>query len=123
MNDPYSASPVIAGLLLCLGGVLMVVTSYFYMDDVPDKPSAIGTMFWLIGIGYLLWISGSIALARSRFSSIWAGLGCGILLPPGLLLLLTIVPRRTRQEVWQAANPTLTGRVLKRQYPNQKSLY
>ena len=123
MKDPYHASPVIAGLLLCLGGVLMVVTSYFYMDDVPDKPSATGTMYWLIGIGYLLWISGSTALARARFSSIWAGLGCGILLLPGLLLLLTIVPRRTRQEIWQAANPTLTGRVLKRQYPNHKSLY
>jgi hypothetical protein len=101
----------------------MVVSSYFYMDDVPDLPSSIATMYWLMGIGYLLWISGSIALARSRFSSIWVGLGCGILLLPGLLLLLTVVPRRSRQEVWQAANPTLTGRALKRQYPDRKSLY
>jgi hypothetical protein len=123
MQDPYKASPTVGASLLCLGGVLILISGYFYLDEVPDKPSSVTTLLTMTGIGYGLWITGSTLLARSRFSSLPAGFLCGLLLVPGLLILLTVVPRRTRHEIWQAANPSLTGKTIRRQYPNQKSLY
>ena len=109
--------------LLCLGAVLIVICGYFFFDDVTDKPDEVELKLNLTGLGYLLWITGSILLARARFSSAWAGLFCGLLFLPGLFILLTIVPTRSRQEIWQEANPGFSKRDQKRQYRNFKSLY
>jgi hypothetical protein len=123
MHNPYRKSPMLGGFLICLGAVLMVVCGYFYFDDVPDKPDGALTLLWLAGTGYVLWVAGSVQLARARFSSGWAGLLCGLLLVPGLIALLTVVPTRNRQQIWQEAHPGLSGRAQQRQYRNVKSLY
>lgn len=123
MHDPYRASPMLGGSVLCLGGVLLVICSYFLYDDVVDKPDVVTTLLILALIGYLLWIGGSILLARARFSSLWAGFFCGLLLLPGLVLLMTAVPTRSRQQIWREANPRLDERAQKRQYRDLKSLY
>ena len=123
MIDPYRKSPMLGGSLLCLGAVLSLISGYFFFDDVLDKPSEVQWMLILAVLGYLLWITGSVLLARARFSSAWAGLFCGVLFVPGLLILLTFIPTRSRQEIWQEANPGFTKRDQKRQYRNFKSLY
>ncbi len=123
MLDPYRKNPMVGGLLICLGAVLIAVCGYFYADDVADKPHTVTTLRSLAFVGYVCWVVGSVLLARARFSSAWAGLFCGLLLLPGLLILLTLVPTRSRQEIWQEANPGLTGRAQARQYRNFKSLY
>lgn len=123
MQDPYRASPMLGGIVICLGGVLIAVCSYFLFDDVPDKPNSTDLLLTLSATGYGLWIIGSVLLARARFSSLWAGLFCGLLLLPGLFILLTIVRTRTRQQIWREANPSLTERAQKRQYKDLKSLY
>lgn len=123
MIDPYRKTPMLGGTLICLGAVTMVMCGYFYFDDVADKPSAENWMQVLTGLGYLIWVAGTVLLARARFSSLWAGLICGIFLFPGLVILLTLVPTRSRQEIWQEANPGFTGRAQTRQYRDFKSLY
>lgn len=123
MTNPYRKSPMLGGTLLCFGAVLIVVCGYFYFDGVADKPDEIQWMEILAGLGYLLWVAGSVMVARARFSSAWAGLLCGLLFLPGLVILLTIVPTRSRQEIWQDANPGFSKRDQKRQYRNFKSLY
>lgn len=123
MDNPYRTSPMMGGLLICLGGVLMVLCGYFYFDDVAEKPGEARTLFGLAGTGYVLWVAGSMQLARARFSSIQAGLLCGLLLVPGLIALLTMVRTRSRQQIWQEANPGLSRRAQQRQYRNVKSLY
>lgn len=114
---------MVGGSLICLGAVLMALCGYFYFDDVRDKPSQILILKILVGVGYALWILGSVFLAKSRFSSAKAGFLCGLGLLPGLIALLTVVRTRTRQEIWQEANPGLAGRAQARQYRNVKSLY
>lgn len=123
MQDPYRASPMLGGLIICLGGVLLVICSYFLYDDVFDKPDEVDTLLILAGVGYGLWVLGSVLLARARFSSLWAGFFCGLLLLPGLILLTTAVRTRSRQQIWREANPSLTERAQKRQYRDLKSLY
>ena len=123
MQDPYRASPMLGGLVICLGGVLIALCSYFLFDDVIDKPNSTKLLLTLSATGYVLWIIGSVLLARARFSSLWAGLFCGLLLLPGLILLFTVVRTRTRQQIWREANPNLTERAQKRQYKDLKSLY
>ena len=111
MIDPCRKSPMHGASLLCLGAVLTVISCYFYFDDVADKPTAVQWLLALAGAGYLLWIAGSGLLARARFSSAWAGFFCGLLFVPGLIILLTVIPTRSRQEIWQEANPGFTQRV------------
>lgn len=123
MIDPYRKSPMLGGGLLFLGAVLMIMSGYFFLDDVADKPNEIQMMLILTGLGYVIWIVGSVLLARARFSSLWAGFCCGLLLLPGLFILLTIISTRSRQEIWQEANPNFTNREQKRQYRDLKSLY
>lgn len=123
MNDPYRKSTMPGGTLICLGGVIMVMCAYFYFDDVADRPGSGATMAWLAGIGYVLWVTGSVLVARARFSSLWTGLICGLLLAPGLIALLCFVPTLNRQEIWQKANPDFGTRSQERQYKNFKSLY
>lgn len=123
MHNPYRTSPMLGGLLICLGAVLMVLCGYFYFDDVADKPDESLTLLWLALTGYVLWVGGSVQLARARFSSVWAGLLCGLLLLPGLIALLTVIPTRSRQQIWEQANPGLSGRAQQRQYRDVKSLY
>jgi hypothetical protein len=123
MNNPYRKSPMLGGTLICLGAVLMLMCGYFYLDDVADRPESVSLMIWLAGFGYGLWILGSILLARARFSSLWAGFFCGLLLLPGLIALLTVVPTLSRQQIWQEANPGFSSRSQKRQYRDVKSLY
>ena len=114
---------MLGGTLICLGAVLMLICGYFYFDELADKPDSISLMIWLSGLGYGLWILGSILLARARFSSLWAGFFCGLLLLPGLIALLTVVPTLSRQQIWQEANPGFSSRSQKRQYRDVKSLY
>lgn len=114
---------MLGGMLICLGAVLMVICAYFRFDDVAEKSGEAAVLHGLAGLGYLLWILGSTYLARARFSSIWAGFFCGLLLLPGLVVLLTVISTRTRQEIWQEANPNFSTREQKRQYRNVKSLY
>ena len=123
MTDPFRKSPMPGGTLICLGAVLMLICGFFYFDGVPDKPDAILVLQGLLGLGYLLWVAGSVSLAKARFSSAWAGLICGIFLVPGLIALLTVVPTRSRQEIWQEANPGFGVRAQNRQYRNFKSLH
>ncbi len=123
MHNPYRTSPMLGGLLICLGAVLMVLCGYFYFDDVADSPGRARTLLWLAVTGYAVWVCGNVQLARARFSPVWAGLLCGLLLVPGLIALLTVVPTRSRQQIWQEANPGFSGRAQQRQYRDVKSLY
>ena len=123
MTNPYRKSPIPGATLICAGAVLMVMCGYFYFDDLPDRPDSLTFMAWLTGIGYACWVLGSTLLARARFSPLWAGFFCGLLLLPGLIALLTVVPNLNRQQIWQEANPGFSTRSQKRQYRNLKSLY
>ena len=123
MTDPYRKSPMLGGTLLCLGAVLMVICGYFYFDDVIDKPATVLRMRILAGLGYFVWLLGSVQIARARFSPGWAGLLCGVFLLPGLLVLLTLVPTQNRQQIWQNANPGFSPSAQRRQYRNLKSLH
>ena len=123
MINPYRKSPMLGGSLICLGAVMMMMCGYFYFDELPDHPDSVRTMVWLTGLGYALWVLGSTLLARARFSPLWAGFFCGLLLVPGLIALLTVVPTLSRQQIWQEANPGFSNRSQKRQYRDVKSLY
>lgn len=122
MKDPYRKTSMPGATLLCLGGVLMVLNLFFLFDQTPDPPDSRFLLKIWICAGYVLWILGSMGIARSRFSPLWAGFVCGLLLLPGLFLLLTRVPTLSRQQIWQASNKGFGLRDQKRQYRDLKVL-
>jgi hypothetical protein len=123
MKDPYKTSPMLGASLIFLGAVMISYAAYFAFGVAPKKLEITTPILALAGTGYVLWVIGSILLARSRFSSARAGFLCGLFLLPGLIALLTCVHTRTRQEIWQLANRDFSPREQKRQYRNFKSLY
>lgn len=123
MDNPYRHSTMLGGTLICFGAVLLLMSGYFLFDAIPDKAEELGSLRWQLGTGYFLWVLGSVLVARARFSSLWAGFFCGLLLLPGLIALTCFISTRTRQEIWQEANPDFTKRAQRRQYRNLKSLY
>jgi hypothetical protein len=120
----WNTYPVLGALALA-GAATALIFNGFYLYSAMHDASAPSLLKYQIRIGAALvgWIIGCGIVSRSRHGSWGRGILCGLFFIPGLLALIFTTGRKTRQEIWQEANPGLVGKEVRRQYRNVKPLY
>lgn len=119
----WNTYPVIAAMTLGGAGAALLFNGFYLWDGINGPPEHLLKYQLRIGAALALWIAGCGMASRTRHGSWTRGLLCGLLSLPGLLILLLTTGGKTRQEIWEGANPGLAGRAHRRQYRDVKPLY
>ncbi|MES2709191.1 MAG: hypothetical protein V4726_21525 [Verrucomicrobiota bacterium] len=122
-ENHWNTYPVIGAMTLGAAAAAMLFNGYYLLDDITDTPQAMLKFQVRLGLAAGLWVLGSGIVSRTRHSSWTRGLLCGLFFIPGLIFLVITTGRKTRQEIWQEANPGLVGKEVRRQYRDVKPLY
>ena len=118
-ENHWNTYPVISALVLAASGVLFILNGFYWYEKVQSlEKTQMG-----IAAASALWILGCALTSRTRHASWTKGILCGLLFLPGLIILILTTGGKSRQEIWQEANPQLVGRNLRRQYRDVKPLY
>lgn len=119
----WNTYPVLGALTLA-GSATALIFNGFYLYNALQNPEANLMRFQIrIGGALVAWVIGCGIVSRTRHGSWIRGFICGLFFIPGLLALIFTTGRKTRQEIWQEANPGLVGKEVRRQYRDVKPLY
>ncbi|MDB6134313.1 MAG: hypothetical protein JWM59_2556 [Verrucomicrobiales bacterium] len=119
----WNTYPVIAAMTLGAAGAALLLNGFYLLQGVAETSDELFKYQLRIGAALALWVAGCGMTSRTRHGSWTRGLLCGLLFIPGLVILLLTTGRKTRQEIWEEANPGLVGRAHRRQYRDVKPLY
>lgn len=121
--NEWNSYPVIAAMILGTSGTLFLFTGFYFFDDVAETESSLLKLQLKLAAAIVLWVIGCGVTSRTRHASWTKGLLCGLFFVPGLIFLVLTTGGKSRQEIWQEANPELVGKNLRRQYRDVKPLY
>lgn len=119
----WNTYPVIAAMALGTAGAALLFNGFYLLDGIKHLPGDLFKYQLRLGAAFILWIVGCGMTSRTRHGSWTRGLLCGLLFIPGLLIVLLTTGHKTRQEIWDGANPGLAGRAHRRHYRDVKPLY
>ena len=97
--DPH---PAVGAFILSTAVVMIGLNTFPLFQLGTAALSTWGIHWFKIGLGLLLWLIGMAFLARSRYMTWGSGVGYGILLLPGLVLLLWRSRHATRRSAWDS---------------------
>lgn len=119
----WNTYPVLGALTLAGAATALIFNGFYFYNALGNPEANLLRLQIRIGAALACWIIGCGMVSRSRHGSWARGLICGLFFIPGLLALIFTTGRKTRQEIWQEANPGLVGKEVRRQYRNVKPLY